>query len=1372
MSNGDEPARLLVPIHIDGLVVGTSLPSREMFQWTNLAPNFAKLNGGNYLFGAELGGDIGSDGNPFNQAAGLEPGIHLHFRLPRSLTHGSQSGAGKISFPPIPNRWLVQRYGDSGAAKGKLSGKAWFIRSDGQPADPASGITWPAFHKDNAAEFQKIGACTEVTGSLAEQNEAALVTITAIGPGDPAFSAYYPACRRVLGFHDPLAGIPADTRLSYLVTGWYSDPEDDPLARFLAGFRANNAMPPGDLTQEQQDKYFTELQRWAKEQAWSMTEIVKGIGPQTSPASLLCHGLVRGITWRGPKHNYMQSPAGADVSQPAVFPTNSDSHTKAFKLAVGNTPAEAVAALLVPGAVDQDLLTALQGDLLSQPVTAAALQHELHERRFNGVRGGSLFLIRPEPDLPDTNNAAEPAGGAHPIPAGLRRLLRDLNAKQQRYDELSRHVEDLRWQVYALWYLWTNELRGPGVSARSNDLDRQLKVAKSALATEQTAWNRAREERDASERRLHDALGKQFKTQPDGTPRLNAGKPELKYRLASVPAPPFQRPGDPAIALQGPAMARIKTWLPTDKLECRLSGQEVSGITLAIPSGPVATVTGEQLIAALFSQPNRLPVPGGIHRSLFLEALLLDEGNAPTIAGLASRQHEKELGDTVKSLQNPGSTAAQQKPVKAPNALIGRLPDPGFPIKWHGNPWIPLFLVWEVSWQSAYASPAASDDALSQDLLTSLWNLGDNAGGDLILKDKGPYPAGSAGAASYQGYAILTASTANNLAQRLEALDQSHPLVNILKNQRVLAQSLDGFNDALLLQQPGIQLPPLDYDKWLDSGGQSYQLASVDAAINDGFYERRDTFRTVPRVADGPFLPIRAGRLEITRLSIVDAFGQTLKLPLDKINASAADDWPTRMLRRASSCVFGSTVAALDAKFIELRPGFARPMRLRFEWENASGDPEKNGGPVCGWVLPNYLEKSLAIYSAPGKPLGVLQRKLGLESGSMAPAFYWLDVPGVAPEAIDNPHLRYFRDWVLALIPDHGNTFSACIDHVMASTDERIPEADPGVAVLVGHPLALVRASLRFETAGLPAHRPELRAVNAGGLAVDVLLDTAGFQQVKWPLRLGDLHAADDGLVGVFRCAAAPSGGGVSTSGAFYPAWGEDKRAVVGNTAGVFAVQDFDIDCLQPLQVTMLIDPQARVHAATGALPRAFVELPPEDATGARRAREVFFQTAPVLGLSSTPEMPRPSDDYGEWSWAYRPDVTQWKLDPALVEATDRAAFSDTWPAIAEGWLKLAIAPVKVQSFWVREGAETVARGTRIHLAWSLQGAESLHLEQIQEDGRAVPMADWDAQPFPREYGVTVEADTTYRLTANAEDMPASAKLLTITISAASSTAP
>jgi hypothetical protein len=146
--------------------------------------------------------------------------------------------------------------------------------------------------------------------------------------------------------------------------------------------------------------------------------------------------------------------------------------------------------------------------------------------------------------------------------------------------------------------------------------------------------------------------------------------------------------------------------------------------------------------------------------------------------------------------------------------------------------------------------------------------------------------------------------------------------------------------------------------------------------------------------------------------------------------------------------------------------------------------------------------------------------------------------------------------------------------------------------------------------------------------------------------------------------------------------------------------------------------------------------------------------------------MPCPSDDYGEWSWAYQPDVTHWTIDPNLIESTDGTGFTNAWPNIAEGWLKLAIAQVKILSFWVREGVETLQKGTNIHLAWSLQGAESLKLVQVK-DGKQVgqPVKRWNAPPLPREHTVTIEVETTYRLIASAEDAKPDTRDLTVKIS-------
>ena len=132
MSNG---TKLLVPIRIDALVVGGEPPSDQLFQWTNLTPDFYLLKSPDwYLFGSDP-----ELYKLFEKAdpAFMAPGIHLHFRLPRALTHGTQEGSEPVKFPRIPNRWLVQRsWRDS--AKNRRH-KAWLIKSDVEVKEPVVG---------------------------------------------------------------------------------------------------------------------------------------------------------------------------------------------------------------------------------------------------------------------------------------------------------------------------------------------------------------------------------------------------------------------------------------------------------------------------------------------------------------------------------------------------------------------------------------------------------------------------------------------------------------------------------------------------------------------------------------------------------------------------------------------------------------------------------------------------------------------------------------------------------------------------------------------------------------------------------------------------------------------------------------------------------------------------------------------------------------------------------------------------------------------------------------------------------------------------------------------------------------------------------
>ena len=112
----------------------------------------------------------------------------------------ASKGVSDVSFPPLPNRWLVQRV----VGSGPLTYNAWLIQSDAAPEDGVPGITWPTFNEQGPVEFKRIGACTALTESLSEEDTPANPKITAVGPGNPSFSAHYPACRSVLGFYDPM----------------------------------------------------------------------------------------------------------------------------------------------------------------------------------------------------------------------------------------------------------------------------------------------------------------------------------------------------------------------------------------------------------------------------------------------------------------------------------------------------------------------------------------------------------------------------------------------------------------------------------------------------------------------------------------------------------------------------------------------------------------------------------------------------------------------------------------------------------------------------------------------------------------------------------------------------------------------------------------------------------------------------------------------------------------------------------------------------------------------------------------------------------------------------------------------------------------
>ena len=158
--------------------------------------------------------------------------------------------------------------------------------------------------------------------------------------------------------------------------------------------------------------------------------------------------------------------------------------------------------------------------------------------------------------------------------------------------------------------------------------------------------------------------------------------------------------------------------------------------------------------------------------------------------------------------------------------------------------------------------------------------------------------------------------------------------------------------------------------------------------------------------------------------------------------------------------------------------------------------------------------------------------------------------------------------------------------------------------------------------------------------------------------------------------------------------------------------------------------------------------------------------------------LPKPSDDFGKWSWACRPRVTLWKEYATIDPLGDRAGFPPVRQELQEGWLKLKLNPVAILKFAVREGTLQVPPRTNVTLTWLLKNGSSLSLFKMpqveepdhqksdeNEPDRPEPEKLWQrTAPLPEQDRVQVSVDTTYTLRLSDDDGNTSEKQLTITV--------
>ena len=1232
---------LIVPVDVTAYCIGradANKPARSPVSFAGATTDYSRQTGGSAP-DAFLGINVTRDADQ-SPLWPLETGVHLHWAMPDALTRADTT-SGRMTFPPLPNRWLVTRI--AGHAE---SARHWIVESDTLSNRVPVWEAKPGADgaRRGSAGFPVPRRAKGLQRRLAEpaRRQETLAGLTgaelhAVTTGDIAFAAFYPNSRTSFGFHDDLADLAAaPAELMYVVTGWYATPANDPLNAGL------------NLPQLQ-----TQL-RWT-------------FNPPSDPPVTysLYSGLVQGIQWN-PRTRYL-----TDLPEPI-----------SGDVAIGSHPAEALAAYFrgathpaLP-AVEELLTLYLTGLLPSLATPAAgelaALEEALHELQFTAIDGGTVYTI-----MRGASEATE-------LPPLLADALNLLNICQQAADIAAVELRQAKWQLFSSWYrlFEADPDNQDEQNAARDGFSRQLTLQSAVAAHAQRSARAAADQKSAAEQML---------TGSDLT-------------LTPVPAARYYAPAEPVVLLAGDAAAPAERYggdgryHPDGYLACRRAADLLQSLRI------VATTLCASKFAALAPSPAD-QLPYAEIATLIQEAALLNTAVGAAESAVAESTLAPDLRRWLQNPAAQGylSQPSYGEPSGVPpspvavNAWPGANPWMSLMLLWEAQ-FHPLLATAAhgtmVDYPPGFFTANYRLDPGNPRMIAYV----PAASG--ITIDPGSIdfdPDTQSGTCRYTGASVLSPTAADNLrAQVAEAVRQHaaapdttlQAISDQLKGTDIAMQGLTGFNDALLTRQPSLQL----------SIGVSPNAPRQVRKMTGEMTAAVTSLSEIPPLSpqfDGDYNAVRAGYMKLS-LRVMDPFGR--KRPVAVRNLYIAESLVARVGDEpVPDVIYAQPRLAQGSRLL-----FRWLAADTTEYDEMNAHPATT--PVCGWLLPDHLSTGFFLYNAQGDPLGSLTLSAG-DSAPVAPEpglppacrIAWQAAPGDQATvdadlgtvmAHQNPHLR---DLALALggstmpVPPDGSMTPARFRAFWRATDTAItqivptaPASQAGLATLVGRPLALVQTSLRLERQGLAALDRRSRRCSGTRFA-DTDHAVSG---VQFPVVLGDLHRLDDGLVGYFKQAAD----GRYDTGTFF-SQGALSQATPGSDPGVAVPSPASLQ-LGPAsapqtapdtppaetKLLMLVDPRAAVHATTGILPTQSLAIPAEQYEDILAGLELAFPVGPLLRGSGGLAVPVPAIVGYDWSWiTEEPDGPgrTWAVDPALQPVTAGALWQYSPQTLTEGWLRL-----------------------------------------------------------------------------------------------------
>jgi hypothetical protein len=1244
---------------------------------------------------------------PFAEREPRPPGAYLHWSLPDALTRGvGSTQGGDVRFPPIPDRWLVVRL-SAAPGGGRRRVTSWVVESGGQ--EP---VVTPLEEWSEPEDPER-------TGTPGEQ------PLTALGHGDAGWSAYYDNVEGRLGLYDDLTdrvtGKPAEGPIGYLVCGWHSRHLDDPIGEGLstpARFEARLAQLGWEIDPHDIERAFVYADDRAvaassaglvtREMTFRRTASAgagKSVLPDDTTAHVatkvdadgravlkrfqartvswpeftLYHGGVVGLGWPGVGIGVAPDGLlGGDAGGPPP--------ASAVTVTIGNTMAEALAARLAGNQGNRDEARALEAvllggaDELGQPDGAARIDSLLHASGFGSLPGGTRTEpITQHAKLPPASVVADPsrtdpgvfarrAGGA--AKAGA------------------------RGKVTA----------GGTTGALAGDVRERVQSQLSPTLRLGTM--------DTLVAKVKDAI----KVPIPAPPAVNSDAPAQTVD-AERALPRFFIPADPVFLLEhaGRSFKHGADHLQAEsgRLVCRLSGHTVTSLTPRILiAGRGGGVRGADLIEHGLDH-------GGIPPEcddLLAELALLDPGSATVAAESRERGIRRMAARTGEAAPERAGAAAiaqtaqvfavEQAAVwitrddrRDPATLISRSGLAGtlpaaLAIRLPARPWVPLHLDWEAE----LFLTAGPDD----------WELGEidyDVKTDVLpAPDAAPDRTLSGRALLTGGAAQVAAATVRRVLEQAQQTAGSatlRPGVTHAFHSGVAQQTvakINGLASAYAVKRIEATAKAL--------GGGAQALAAAEQADLDHIADElekmdvltgaMDRFTSMLRsgfVADGQdapadgvvpadFLPFRAGFLRVTRLRLVDCFGQTL----DLLGSSAAKPAAADEILRSEPLTVRDR-----PELVELAPRFTAPSRLWFRFASADDDATDATdaiSPVCGFVLPNHLDGDLQLYDAAGAALGAVRF-------DPAAGVLWEESPGrpatvgsVPAAIVTNRHLARLAqgliDWGAVDSTPDTPALDTALSSLLRIIDTSLWSVDPfghigeeHLSLLVGHPIAVLRGQVRVE--------------------VDEPVTPGRVSGMRVPVRLGALAHWQDGLLGYLvgddphtlhipdpaaADFARPIGpnrgfnGQAAQTSDYYNRFADDLGVVADpgatpvdhpyvDRSGVLWVQPG-----QDVYVTLLAEPHSVIHATTGYLPRKEIGMRRSWVAPGLAALAPLFRFGPVLVDPKLIRMPVASDIRGTWSWSHRTNPSTWADEPVINSLGDARMPANPSQG-QEGWLRL-----------------------------------------------------------------------------------------------------